>query len=280
MVTMSAIWDRTAEVLRGRGSMLAGIAALLLFLPAVVQAAVSAYAGGSPAALGVAGLVGIGVAVLAFSGNLALVAAASDPLIDRQAAFAVGGRRLALMIGLSLLVGLAVVLIAAPGIAMLVGGAGANASRLATLTVDDAAAFAAGASPGLILAGSLYLFLFGLAAFWISARLALFVPVLANERRGLGSIARSVELTRGLTWRIIGVILLFLILLLVALSAAQLVVAVIARLLLGAGGIPTAQFVGAVAGAAVTAGATVVSSTFVAQLYRVVSGREAAHAFA
>ena len=280
MVTMSAIWDRTAEVLRGRGSMLAGIAALLLFLPAVIQAAVSAYAGGTPAALGLAGLVGIVVVLMAVWGNLALVAAAGDPPINRQAALAVGGRRLAPTIGLTLLVGLAVVLVAVPGIAMLAGGAGASASRLTTLTVDDAAAFAVGGSPGLILAGSLYLFLFGLAVFWLGARLALSLPVLVNERRGLHSIARSFELTRGLAWRIVGVILLFLILLLVALSAAQLVLTVLARLLLGAGGIPTAQFVGAVAGAAVTAGATVVSSTFVAQLYRVVSGRETAHAFA
>ncbi|WP_375381041.1 glycerophosphoryl diester phosphodiesterase membrane domain-containing protein [uncultured Sphingomonas sp.] len=280
MVTMSAIWDRTAEVLRGRGSMLAGIAALLLFLPAVVQDAVSAHVGTTPAALGLAGLVGIVVVLMAIWGNLALVAAAGEPPIDRQAAFAVAARRLGPAIGLTVLVGLVVMLAAVPGLAMLGIGLGPSASRLTTLTVDGAATLAAGASPGLILAGSLYLFLFALAVFWLGARLALSLPVLVNERRGLRSVARSFELTRRLTWRIIGVILLALILLLVALSAAQFVFTVIARLLLGAGGVSTAQFVGAVAGAAVTAGATVVSSTFVAQLYRVVSGREAAYAFA
>ena len=280
MVTMSAIWDRTAEVLRGRGSMLAGIAALLLFLPVVVQDAMAAYAGRTPGAIMLTGLVGIAVALAAIWGNLALVAAASDPLIDRPAAVALSARRLGPAIGMSLLLALVVALAAVPGVAMLGFGMGANASRLATLSAGDAAAFAAGTSPGLSLAGSLYLFLFGLALLWLSARLALFVPVLISERLGLRSIARSFELTQGLAWRIIGVLLLFLILLLVAWSAAQLVGSIVVRLLLGSGGVPTAQFVGAVAGAAVKAGGTVVSSAFVAQLYRVRSGRKAAHAFA
>lgn len=276
MVTMSAIWDRTAEVLRGRGSMLAGIAAMLLFLPAVAQNAVSAFAGATPGGKAALGLVAILAGVAAIWGNLALVAAASDPAADRQAAVAAGARRLGPAIALSLLLGVVVVLAALPGLAML----GAGALDLAAMARGGVPAASATPSPGLVLGAALYLLVLGIAGLWLTARLALFMPVLVNERRGAGSFARSFELTRGLTWRIIGVALLFGLLLVVALAAAQLVAALVARLLLGTSGIAVAGFVGGVAGAAVTAGGSVVSATFVAQLYRVVSGREAARAFA
>ncbi len=41
---MGNVWDRTSEVLSGRGGMLAGIAALTLFLPGAINAAYVAYA--------------------------------------------------------------------------------------------------------------------------------------------------------------------------------------------------------------------------------------------
>lgn len=276
MVTMTAIWDRTAEVLRGRGSMLAGIAGLLIFVPSIVQNAMGVYGGKTSGALALGGLIGLVAAVMTIWGNLALVAAASDPLVDRPGAIGIGGRRLGPAIGLSVLIGLVVVLAALPGLAM----AATGLLDLSSLAAGGMPRPVANPSPGLAAGAGLYLFVFGLVCLWLTARLALFWPVLVNERRGIGTIARSFELTRGLTWRIVGVAILFAILLVVALSAAQLVTSLAARLLLGADGADTARFLGSVVGAVVTAAGTVVAATFAAQLYRVVSGREAAHTFA
>lgn len=284
MVTMTAIWDRTAEVLRGRGSMLAGIAGLLILLPAIVQDAATAYAGRTPGAAPATGLVGLVAALLTVWGTMALVAAASDPATGRDAAIGIGARRLGPAIGVGLLVIVAFGLLLVPAVAMF-AAAGVTMTSLAGTAATGAMAGAgtpqiAVSSPGLALAGSAYMLAVFVGAVWLGARLALFWPVLVNERRGIGSIARAFALTRGLTWRIVGVTLLFAILLVVALSAVQLVAAVVARLSLGAEAVATARFVGAAAGALVTAGGTVVSSTFVAQLYRAVTGREAARAFA
>ena len=178
-------------------------------------------------------------------------------------------------LGLSVLIGVVALVAFAPGLARL----GVGALDLVSIG-RGVPRVAATPSPGLVVGAGLYMIVLGVVALWIGARLALFLPVVVNERRGVGSIARSFELTRGLTWRIVGVAILFGVLLLVALSAAQLVTAIVARLLIGADGDAIARFAGAVAGAAVTAGGTVVSATFVAQLYRVVSGREAAQTFA
>jgi hypothetical protein len=255
--------------------MLAGIAALLIFLPAVVQDAVAAWAGRSPAASGIGALVGLVAALLAIWGNLALVAAASDPVVDGQGALAIGARRLAPAIGLSVLVVVALALLSVPAVALL-AASGLDPATLAT----GAASGAVVAAPGPLLGAGLYLLALLAATVWIGARLALFWPVVVNERCGTGSFARSFALTRRLTWRIVGVSILFVVLLLVALSAAQLVATLVVRLLAGADGATAAHFAGGVADAAVSAGGAAVSAAFVAQLYRVVSGREAAHALA
>lgn len=271
MVKMSAIWDRAAEVLRGRGGMMAGIAALLLFVPAVVQNGLGAYAGTGAGAAGLGALVGLAVFAINLWGNLSLVAAASDPAVDRPAALGIAGRRLPLAIGLSLLVLLLFFVLSIPPILMV-------ASRVGLAALASSGTVRVTPPQGLVVAVLAYFMVLAAFGLWLTARLALFAPVLVNERRGIGSFARSFELTRGLGWQIVGVIVLFGVLLLVAVSAAQAVTAIVARLLLGATP-ATGRFAASVAVAAVVAGATVVSSAFLAQLYRVVSGREAARTF-
>ena len=95
------------------------------------------------------------------------------------------------------------------------------------------------------------------------------------EERGIGAIGRSVQLTRGMTLKLIGVVLLFTIAYLVALAAVQSVVGLVARLALGPQNIATALFLAGLAGAVVTAAFTTLLQVFAARLYAVITGARA-----
>ena len=105
-------------------------------------------------------------------------------------------------------------------------------------------------------------------------RLVPLYAVVLHERRGVGAIARSWRLTRRHSWRLIGVVLLFLIVLLVASTAAQSVVGLIARLALGAEARGTVAFIAALAGQAVSTALTLAAIVFSAQLYLALVTRE------
>jgi hypothetical protein len=64
MVKMGDVWDRTSEVLGGRGGMLAGIAILTVFVPGVINAAYTSYApaGGLRSAIVVLLLIAVTIA--------------------------------------------------------------------------------------------------------------------------------------------------------------------------------------------------------------------------
>jgi hypothetical protein len=271
MVSMGTIWDRTQEVLRGRAGILLSIAALTIYLPAVVNAGVQAYTLGSPLAA-LTGITGLVSGVLTIWGTLALIAVASDPATDAAAAYGRAGPRVLPAIGVILLLVLAVAVLAVPLIAILA------ASGL------DFAAIARGASPGTPSGGmvglaALYVLVLVVVGIWVSARLALLYPVVLHERLGLGAIGRTWSLTRGLALKIIGVLLLFGIVLGIAAIAVQLIAGVVFRLIVGADQIATTTLLTALLTTVVTALGTVVQSTFTAQLYVALTGREAAAAF-
>ena len=91
--------------------------------------------------------------------------------------------------------------------------------------------------------------------------------VLVNERIGLRSLKRAWALTKGATWRIVGAILLFGIVLLVATGAAQSVVGIVFRLILGADNIATSTVLASVAGSLVSVPLMVLAIVFTTQLY-------------
>lgn len=280
MVRINAVWDRTVEVLRGRASMLGGIAFVLLFLPNLVQNAITAFfATPSAGYFAVVGLVALGLGVLSIWGNLSIVAAASDPATDRGAAMAIGASRLPTAIGLSLLMLLAVFVLMLPAFVFL--GASGLPFQTFTRATQPVNVDFSGVSGGAV-AGAVLYFLFVLfpVVIWLSARLCLFAPVVVNERLGLQTFGRAWRLTRGLTWRIIGIFILFGLVYAIVSGAATLVVQIVFRLLLGENGTPLATFLGGICGGAAAAAFGVVTGTFTAQLYRMVSGREAAQTFA
>ena len=283
MVTMSRVWDRSTEVMSGRFGMLATIAGLLGVLPPLIQATLAQprfVAGMSvastPAAAGMSGavgLLGLIVGLCAIWSSLALTAAASSPAVDSVgSALTAGARRLPVAIGLTVLIAIVAVVVLVVPIGVL-GAGGVNYA--AVQARDFAHAFSPGAVVG-VLVGFLIALVLGL---WLSARLFLFNAVLVNERRGFGTFARSFELTRGLTWRILGVLLLFGIVFLVLLMAVGSVAGVLFGLLLGSTS-PTAVLVlSQLITSTVSAGFAVVFATFGAQLYRSVTGAEAAATF-
>ena len=282
MVRMSDVWDRTTEVLRGRASMLATIAALLVFLPAVAQGAAQLFL--------TAGLTGVSailvaafgflvvvllVAVVRLWGSASIVSAGSDPTYDRAAAMSHGARRLPAMIGVSALLGLAVVALLLPF--FLVLGTSINWVALAHGQAPDLASLP---PLGAIVGAMFYLFILVFVLLFVFIRLLLLVPVIVNERLGVGAIGRAWRLTRGLFWRIFGVLFLFGLVFAIASSAATLLLGLVARLLLGGSHVAVATFIGQLGTAAVAAGYAVVTGVFTAQLYRMLTGREAAETFA
>lgn len=150
---------------------------------------------------------------------------------------------------------------------------------------DFAAAVAANGDPSKMppISGgaSLFLLLYGLAilagSLWLVARLMLTYAVVLNERRGLGAIRRSIGLTRGLTWRLIGIFLLFGVVMLVATLAAQSVTGAAFRLALGADHAVTAARLAALLGSIVSAGFLTLGYVFIARLYVAATGDEAHH---
>ncbi|WP_217430728.1 hypothetical protein [Sphingomonas bacterium] len=260
MVRMGDVWDRTTDVLSGRGRTLAGIAALAIFLPGVVRTAYSLYVGkDTPATALLGGLIAIIASLAAVWCQLTLIALSTDPATTEPQAGAVGRARLLPTIGVGLLIGIVFGLFLLPIFIALVGAGWSpeamQAGQMPTLSSGQA---------GFI---GLYGLLYAILALWVAARLALWTAVMVNERLGIGAIRRSFALTRGITWRIIGVFVLYLVVLGISFSAARAVTGVVFGLILGIGAKATVGFLAAVAGGAVAAAFSTVAAVFTAQLY-------------
>ena len=262
---MGLVWDRTMDVLRGRSGILTRLAILFLLIPGVVSAAVSsAVTPNTPLAL-VASLVSLVASIILIAGVLAITAVASDPAVDAHRATRVAFARLLPALGAIALIGLVLFVVLIP-ITLLIMHAGATFNP-ATGRFDLMRA----SGSALNLAGAIGLLAL-ILGLWLTAKIAPLFAVIVNERRGLGAFGRSFRLTRGSTLRLIGVIILYGIVVIVAVMAATLVSGVIARLLLGPDAPGGVAFVTGLASTAVTALLTVVQSVFYARFY--VAARE------
>lgn len=267
MVKMGNVWEHTQEVLGGRGGMLAGIAALTLFVPAIVGAGFKAYAPPSAGMTMVAVVITIVTTVLALYGQLAIIAASTDPATDRAAAFAAARSRLGagLIVAIVLAVAMAVVFLPA---VFLVFRAGFNLSAMASGVQS------APTNPGAAALGGGYVVILGLALLFLGGRLVPLYAIVLRERLSVGAIARCWRLTRRHTWRLFGAVMLFGVVLLIATWAAQSVVGLIARLALGPDQLATVGFLAAVAGQAVSAALSLFAIVFSAQAYVAFVARE------
>ena len=263
MVKMGTVWDRTIEALNGRTGMIAPIALLGMLLPSVIRDGYVAFAAQGTMSFALIGsILAIGTLVAMLWSQLAIVAIATDPATDAASARRDAGARVLPALGITVLITLVAALLVVPPMIVLIQSgfdftAAAN-GRSAQMTPPSAGV------AGFI---ALYSLAYLLVAIWIGARLVLLNPVIFNERLGIGAIRRSVQLTRGLTWRIIGVLILFAVVMLVSTWAAQSVTGIVFRLALGADGIATATFLSGVAATIVTTAFTALAAVFTAQLY-------------
>jgi hypothetical protein len=267
MVKMGNVWDRTGEVLNGRGGMLAGIAILTLFVPAAIQAAVVAYSqpGRTTTLIGVA--LSIAVAIAALWGQLAIIAASTDSTTGRAAAQRQASARLPAALLVAIVLALIFLVAFLPAAGLMVA-AGMDFSRMASGVPSTPTAY------GPLYLALLYILVVLITALFLGARMLPLYAVVLHERLGVGAIRRSWQLTRRHTWRLVGVVLLFLVVLLIATWAAQSVVGLIVRLILGGDAVATVTFVASLAGQAVSTGLTLVAIVFSAQLYVALTTRE------
>ena len=257
---MSAVWDRSAEFVSDHLGVILPVALLAFFVPASIEGNFPDVRETAGAALSlVLHLASLAFSVLSLWGVLVLVTMAGDPNAVDEAG-AIARRRLlpALGVWVALFVALLVLLLPAP-LALMASG-------------YDMAALARGdeVSIGAALAGPIALYWLLLAAFllWACARLALVTPLIVHERRMFDAIPRSFRLTRGATWPIIGVILLFAILAFVVRLAALSVFGSIFELVAGGdAGVSLAGVLTSVVVAGVQTGFMVIFPVFAAKLY-------------
>jgi hypothetical protein len=236
----------------------------------VIQSAIQAY---HPPVPNDAGRAGIGLVVtlvlmaVSFWGALTITAITSDPNVDRAEATRLATARLPAQLGVFVLLTLAGTLLVVP----LLGVMAASGVDLASLGQPGAEPRMTGGSA---LAVGLYSLLLLGAFLWLLARLLPLVPVVLHERLGLRAIGRAFRLTRGMGWRLVGALLLFLIVLSVASGAATYVTGAILAVILGQGNAATAQFLGGVFGAVIGTVLSVLAYAFSARLYVMLTGRD------
>lgn len=269
MVKMGNVWDRTVEVLNGRGGMLAGIAFATLFIPGAVNAAYHAYAPATWTGQLLGALVMLGTTMVALWGQLALIAASSDPANDRAAAIRHANARWLPTLAVALALALLFMLVLVPGMGLL-AFAGYDLTAMSRGVPQPQLA------PGAGLGAVVYFVVALIAILFAGARMVPLYAVTLHERHGLGAIARAWRLTRRHTWRLVGVVLLFFLVLTIATWAAQSVSGLIARLVLGGDATATVSFIAATVAQAVSAALTLAAIVFSAQLYVALLAREAA----
>lgn len=275
-VDISAVWDRATEFLGDNLATLIPIALPWIYLPLAVQTAIAPLGKSGD---GVATAVQIGsfvLTLLGIWGHLQVLALALDPARGAGGARAAASSRLVPVLVLTLVLGLGALLLAAPiGLALGMAGFDVQAAMQAS-----AAGTPVPPPPGMTptIASFILFYALALAAvlLWIAVRLMLVNAVLLAEGGWFGAIGRSFVLTRGRTLALVGVLLLFVVVSLVATLAAQTVFGAIFALVLGGEAPVTAATVlTALVVAAVSTAFTLLSAAFIGKFYVAARAQEA-----
>lgn len=259
MVNMGNVWDRTTEFLNDNFGAILPIAALAILVPQAIALLIKPD---NPADSTMPlQAIGLALTIPSLWGQLAIVALALDPDAGRSRAISAGTRALLPSI-VVMLVLFAVVIVAALPImvAMIAGG------------VDLEAMMKGGAQTGLTGGTRTFVVLYGVvlavALFVLSVRLAMLYPVIVAEKAMLGSIRRSFALGRGITWKMIGVWLVFFLVYGVAYLALTSVVGALFGLIApDPGQFSVGRIVVAILGALATTAFTLLIAAFSAKLY-------------
>lgn len=261
MTSIETVWDTTSEFIGDRLGDVLRIAVPLMFLPMALIGNLMPLAGREPSLRNlVLGLAVVALAVISLWGKLALTALVLNPA-DPNAAIRIGAGRLPAKM-LVALVELAVSALVATPIFVACVLAGIVPGQMPT----------AGAYPTIGLGPAVFILLYslalGLVALVLLARLLLVDPALVGEARGLSALPRSLRLTRGLTLKLIGVLLLYVIVLQVATLATRTVFGTILGLFtIGDGPVNVATIITATLVALVETGFAVLAVVFAARLF-------------
>ncbi len=216
-------------------------------------------------------ILSLGLTLVSLWGQIAITALALDPGAGRNAATALASKRLAPVIGLTLLLLLGMLVLVLPiPVALAIAGFDFQAA----MTGGAGAAEVPPGVGGFLLLYTLFLVI---VLIWLCARLALITPILLMEGRWFGALARSFRLTRPITLKIVGVIILYAIVWGVSVLAANLVFGSILRLVAGGDGpVTIGSVLTAVVVSVVATAFSVLASAFIGRLYLAVrDAREA-----
>ena len=264
-VKIGDVWDRTTEFVGDSLPLLLPIALISLLIPTSVMGSLGDLErNGSASVRAVFQLLQLAFALLSLWGQLAITALAINPPLGagvRKVATA----RLPAAIGIYVLPFIVLVLLFGVQAIAILGSGGYDFSqaRWSQMSAQSLSLPAgAGRAIGLLLVVEL------IALIFILARLLPLTGVIVAERRGLGSYARAFRLTRGMSWKLVGVIILYAVVAWVASVAATTVFGSILRLVApGEGSVTVAGVLTAIAAAAVNAVFTVLAASFCAKLY-------------
>lgn len=267
MVNMDAVWDRTMEFVSDNLGAVLAIVIPFIFLPAAISGVVE-----GPAATGeattrlVLQAIVLVLALVSIFGQVALTALAIAPDAGAAAARARGLRRLLPVIGVTLVFALAAFVLFVPVFLILLAyGFDFVAASMGTQPqVPPVAAAWVG----------LYVIVLLPVMLFLVARLMLIMPALVDAPIGLGAIGRSWSLTRGLTLKLVGVIILYAIVAaFLTLGVGAGVGAVLVLIAGGEGPVTVAGVLTALILALVTTVLTIIQTVFVARLYVAVAAR-------
>ncbi|HSI18308.1 MAG TPA: hypothetical protein VK980_11095 [Sphingomonas sp.] len=261
MVVIGSVWDRTVEFISDNLSAVVPIALMGIFVPLSIYTSLAPLAAGvSPGQRSLVYVVMIALGLWSLWGKLAITALALDPHAGRPGAIQMAGRRFLPTVGISLIL-LAILLAATAPVWIALQLAGFDFAAAAS----GHAAMPSDGVRGFII---LYAMLLGIIVLWIAARLSALLPTIVMERRGLGALRRSFRLTRGVAWKIVGVVLLYVIVAFVAEKATQFVFGTILGLLFSnEGRVSLATILTSILVGVVATGFTVLAAAFCAKLY-------------
>lgn len=220
-VSFSRAWDETAALVRREAGLLVPVALALIVLPGVlldqVRPASAPLPAAPPAGFEPAMLANLANLLVTLFASLVLTLLALRPGISVSEAMGAALRRFGVAVSASLLLGLGFALLVAPAMPIVLGGEGA-VQRL---------------NPAFALLLLVYLVGVAVGLLFALVRLLLLNTVVAAEPLGVfATLARSWELTRGLFWRMLGFLGLFV---LASMVASVAVVAGGGTVLLGLG---------------------------------------------
>lgn len=271
MVSIGTIWDRTVDFVRDHLGSLATVVLATQFAPTVVTGSLERVRATATGGTSVAyGLVTLAATLLALWGSLYLIGYAAQPTGRERAAEArrIATSRFLPLIGVSLVLLIGFTVLALPGV-ILAATSGfdfVSAMNGVTLTPEQY---------GTLGPAALYFVVLVIVGIWLFARLLTVNAVVAMERRGLGAIARGFAMTRGMTLKLVGLLILYGIITGVAVSAARFVVGSLAAILGTPGsGVGVGDVVTAVAIAAVSAVLALYQAAFIGKLYRAIVGEK------